>query len=420
MTTEIDQLLSTQNGKKPEITKVLTKCIVDNQVYLGLLIAKIAMEYEFSPEFHILANKLTMLAKHGVSQPVIPPNTPIPKNDTLVATRTVVDTPVPTRPIIDTKVATRSVVDTKVATTPTEQDNGTKYTRVMMHCNWTDSKGLCDLWNKMTKGNYTWGNLKLVWQEPADYYVVVNSVPGHVKIDKSKTILFHMEPHMEKHKSRFGEYADPNPSEFFFCGKHSLARNNFEWHLSKTFEQLSSEIIIKDSELSNVMSTVLSDKYTDPGHCKRIDFVRYLEGKGIVSVHVYGGNKYRWQNYKGAPPSHCKDTALLPYKYTFNAENHSIPGYITEKLIDGILSECLTFYWGCPDARDYIDPMAYVQLDLIDPNKDMNTIKEAIENNLWEQRLPYIQKAKAKILNEQQILPRIERIINKEEKTKRV
>ena len=42
------------------------------------------------------------------------------------------------------------------------------HTRVKLLCNWTDSKGLADSWNRMSKGNYSWGNILLVWEEPVE------------------------------------------------------------------------------------------------------------------------------------------------------------------------------------------------------------------------------------------------------------
>lgn len=60
--------------------------------------------------------------------------------------------------------------------------------RVLLYCNWTDSKSLCDSWNKMSKGDYKWNNIKVVWEEPADYYVVVNKPPEDSKIDLKRTL----------------------------------------------------------------------------------------------------------------------------------------------------------------------------------------------------------------------------------------
>lgn len=296
--------------------------------------------------------------------------------------------------------------------------NKNSYIKVTLVSNWTSSANLCNLWNKMCKGNYTWNNIKIVStiDSTIDYLVIINSP----NIDTSnfppeKTILFRMEPRMEDNKQCWNEWADPDPErkKFLFSGYHEDSFNNLEWHLSKTYNQLLTETIEKDTNVASILSTVLSSKYSDIGHIKRVDFVKFCEDKGLV-VHVYGngGDKFLWKNDKGVLPSHEKDNALFPYKYTFNAENHYIRGYVTEKLVDGILAECLTFYSGCFNIREIIDEKAYVWLELTDFEKDFETIKTAIEEDWWSQRIDIIRAEKKRILNDLQFFPRIESIIN--------
>ena len=279
--------------------------------------------------------------------------------------------------------------------------------RLLLLCNWCDSKNLCDFWNKMSKGDYTWNNIHIVYEEPADYYVVINSPPIGVFPDIKRTILFQMEPHMNLDK-KWGDWSNPNESMFKFCGTHKNEYNNNEWHLSKTYSQLSSEEIIKTT---TILSTILSNKYYDPGHKKRIDFIKFLEKKGM-DVNVYGGNNFGWKNYKGVLPYGAKDEGMFQYKYVFNAENHEIKNYYTEKLIDGILAECLVFYCGCPNIFDFFDERALVKLELVDFDKDFQTITRAIHENWYKDRLPYIREAKKKILNETQFFPRLEKILS--------
>lgn len=287
----------------------------------------------------------------------------------------------------------------------------TSFTRVLLCCNWCSNEEICNLWNKMSKSdNFTWNNIKIVASEPCDFYCVINKPPDNVKYDPTKTIILRMEPYMDKKSYLWGEeWSVPSKDIFKYIGFHDTNLNTFEWHLSKTYNQLTTEEIIKDDQ--NILSTVLSDKYADPGHIKRIDFVKFLESKNM-EVHVYGSNKFSWINYKGSLPPHQKDDAMFPYKYTFNVENHSIKNYCTEKLIDGILSETLVFYSGCYNIKEYIDERAYVYLELIDFEKDYETIKKAISEDWWSQRLPYIKEAKTKILNEYQFFPKLEKIIN--------
>lgn len=283
--------------------------------------------------------------------------------------------------------------------------------RVQLLCNWCPSQELANLWNKMSKGNYTWNNIEIVWEGVVDYFVLINAIHPNIKLDKKRTILFRMEPHMAKNPETWKEWADPDPKDFLRVLKHESGDyNNNEWHLSKTYSELSTQSVEKNLELNGILSTILSAQYRDPGHVKRVDFVKFLEKKGLT-VHVFGDNKWEYVNYKGSLPKYCKDGGIFPYKYTFNAENHAINNYYTEKLIDGILGECLTFYWGCPNVKEYIDPRAYVQLDLSNFEKDYDIIKKAIAEDWHSQRLPYIREAKKKILNELQFFPRLEKII---------
>ncbi len=288
--------------------------------------------------------------------------------------------------------------------------------RIYLMCNWLPSKDICNLWNKMSqKNNFKWDNIKIVWDEPADYYCVINKPNENLptNFDKKKTILFQMEPYMERDPRQWGEWANISENDFLFCGKHNTYLNNNEWHLAKTYQQLSSEPIIKNESLNQILSSIFSHKYSDPGHVKRINFAKFIEQQNNIEYHVFGSNRFLWKNYKGQLPPYEKDDSLLPYKYTFNAENHSIKNYYTEKLIDGILSECLVFYNGCFNAKEFIDERAFVYLELSNFEKDYEIIKKAIEENWWEQRLPYIKEAKQKILNETQFFPRLKAIVDK-------
>lgn len=285
--------------------------------------------------------------------------------------------------------------------------------RVKILCHWASSDKIREWWNKMSKGNYTWNNIQIVLDDDPDYFVVINAPPSGENPDPSKTIIFRMEPYMgTKNKEHWGKWANPDPEKFFRICFHKTDYNNNCWEISKTYQELKTMTINKTE---SVLSTVLSSKYYDPGHVKRIDFVKFMEKKGFP-VHVFGDNKWGYKDYKGSLPQYEKDNAMFPYKYVFNCENNSIKNYYTEKLIDGILAECLVFYSGCYNIRDYIDERAFVYLELSNFEEDFKKVKTAMENNLWEDRIEIIRKEKKKILNYLGFFPRLERIINKTEK----
>src|SRR3990172_9964329 len=106
-------------------------------------------------------------------------------------------------------------------------------------------------------------------------------------------------------------------------------------------------IIKKDK--GNLISSICSEKSFDPGHIKRIDFVRYVENKydSVFKIDIYGrSNKHNFKNYIGKLPNDQKDYGLFPYKYYFMSENNQEYNYITEKLWEPLICECLCFYWG--------------------------------------------------------------------------
>ena len=160
------------------------------------------------------------------------------------------------------------------------------------------------------------------------------------------------------------------------------------------------------------MSCVCSSKYFDEGHIARIDFLKFLETKNVKMDIFSQDNSLGFKNYAGAvSPYADKSVGIAPYKYYFMVENNYEEDFITEKLWEPILCECLTFYYGCPNVSDYIDPRAYVQLDMADFEGSYRTIKTAIEEDWWSQRISIIRQEKQKILNELAFFPTVERII---------
>lgn len=292
--------------------------------------------------------------------------------------------------------------------------------KIKLLCNWCSSNDLTFLWNKMSKGNFTWNNIVLVTNEEPDFWVIINAVSDNKeKYDPKRSILFRMEPKMKENPGIWKEWSNPKSSDFLKIFRHENEGseqgdfNNCEWHISLTYNQLSNYTFSK--RYDNVISTVLSSKYSNIGQVKRINFIKFLEKQ--TEVHVYGDNKWNYKNFMGSLPYHKKDNALLPYKYTFNCENHFIPNYFTEKLIDGILSECLVFYTGCLNVKKYIDERAFVYLELSNFEKDAQIVMYAIRDNWYEKRLPYIKNMKQKILNELQFFPRLENFFKKYNET---
>ncbi len=259
--------------------------------------------------------------------------------------------------------------------------------------------------------NYRWGRIQLVDNDSADYTVLINAPAVDTLLNKDKTVIFHMEPNMETSPKMWGPWS--NPQGFLRVFKHSTDMNNLQWHLNKTYTQLSKELESSPPSQEDKVSMVISGKYTDIGHVYRWDLATALSERKSIPLVLYGANnRFNLPNHMGPLPHLNKDSGMYPYKYHVAIENHSNWNYVTEKLVDGILSECLTFYWGAPNIEQLIDPRAYVRLELGNMEKDIQTIEKAIKEDWWSQRIQYIREAKKKIINELAFIPRLEKFIS--------
>ena len=109
-----------------------------------------------------------------------------------------------------------------------------------------------------------------------------------------------------------------------------------------------------------------------------------------------------------------KADALLPYRYTFNAENSLEPNYFTEKILDAILCECLCFYDGCPNLEAFLDPETFVRVSMDDPDAAVSIMRKAIAEKEWERRLPAIREQKRRLMEELNPLEVIRKVLRSE------
>lgn len=291
---------------------------------------------------------------------------------------------------------------------------------VKMLCNWDSGTGLCRTWDKLTDGNLTYTrdnvSIKMVGDDTplddADYILVVNLAnigrqSWYPSMDELHRVIFmKMEPifldpfwrDVDKRllKAKIVHGSDHDNTNF----------NNLEWSINKTKDELLASDYSDLKTKGDVVSSVISGKtFTDGQKLRNAFALRAQKFMEWDAYGNYGAHKHTWDRYLGAPK--YKDEALIPYKYSFACENSFINGYITEKLVDCIMAETLCFYCGAPNVSKFIDPEAYIQLDLRNYDTNIKTIKDAIANGEWEKRLQSIKKAKHKILTEMSMFPRL-------------
>jgi GR25 family glycosyltransferase involved in LPS biosynthesis len=282
-------------------------------------------------------------------------------------------------------------------------------TPIDIYANWSDGFNIASLWNRQFCGGRPWlGATVDPAAPPARRHLVVNMPRNLNAPDSAASYLVHMEP--DEGIRTFDEWTDPDPQQLAHFRSRRIAMNPFEWHLDCTFDELTTTRIVKTRDLS----TVVSAKRFSVGHHLRLDFIHRLQEEGI-GLDVWGRDlEHEFADQLGPLPWMDKRDGLFPYKYTIAVENNSEPNYATEKIIDAILSECLTFYWGCPNLGEIISDEAFIRLPLDNFDAAVEIVRLAIENDEYSKRLPAIRQAKRDILNKHQIAPMLGRIVNGE------
>lgn len=270
--------------------------------------------------------------------------------------------------------------------------------RLKFITNWIGNTDFIPYLAKMCKANFSWNQLKMV-EHNEDYTVVINHPGRELGLDPARTIHLHMEP--ECVRRGWGRWHAPDESTASIVLRE---RNALEWHLSQDYRAL----LGTRPEKSRILSAVVSDLCAMEGHRLRLAFVRdHLSA--LPYFDHFGRGNHQNASFRGYLPR--KEDGLFPYMYTFAAENCAEAGYFSEKLADAILSECLTFYWGCTNLETWIHPGCFVRVDLRDPDRALAVVKQTVEEGAWARRIGLIRKEKFRILNELQIFPTLERII---------
>jgi hypothetical protein len=158
------------------------------------------------------------------------------------------------------------------------------------------------------------------------------------------------------------------------------------------------------TEKSRDLSMVFSPKtMRHTLHKQRNEFMRRLMDL-MPEMDVFG---------RGARPLDDKAEALDAYRYHVAIENYIGPHHWTEKLSDAFLGLTLPFYCGCTNATDYFPEESFIAIDMKDPVGAARIIRQAIADNEYEKRLPFIVEARRRVLFEHNLFAVVSREIEK-------
>ena len=256
-----------------------------------------------------------------------------------------------------------------------------------------------------------------------DWLVVYDDLPANagerfstrtetLACPRERTILLTMEPSTIKlygsaYLSQFGIVISSQEPWIVRHRGHLQSQAGLRWYYglgSRDMLSYDDMAAHPPLEKSRVISTVCSSKrQRHTLHNLRWSFTQALAEK-IPELDVFG---------HGVRAMDDKAEALAPYRYHVAVENFVGPHHWTEKLSDSFLACTLPFYFGAPDAADYVPPESFIPIDIRDVEGTAAVIREAIATNQWEKRLPAIMEARRLMMEEHNMFALVARYIHR-------
>ena len=242
--------------------------------------------------------------------------------------------------------------------------------------------------NKLTMGNMLWDNIEFTnGDNLIDYYIIINEPSDNNYFLPSKTIVFYTKPNYKynNENSWFSKLVNKND------GKDFLQVRNYEqflapfiWNIDKSYFELKNKSIekkynkilidndINDSIISSLLSNGLSLE-TNTGLDNQSD-----------------------------------------YKFSIIIDNdeEKVSNNISQKLLNSIVCESLTFYSTKKNISGHINPESFILIDIENIDDTVTIIKNALKDNSFERRFEIIKQEKNKILDNYNLMPMIYNIIN--------
>ena len=255
-------------------------------------------------------------------------------------------------------------------------------------------------------GKPTWGNCEFIFDPDCpdyDWLVIYTDLPREHPSERlacpvQQTLLVTTEPSSIKiygrdYTAQFGGVLTSQAAWALPHRRRIFSQPALQWFygVGSTY-QLSYDHMKASPPLAKTknLSTVCSIKqHRHTLNNRRYRFTQKIK-RLIPEMDIFG---------HGVRPIDDKAEALDAYRYHLAIENFIGPHHWTEKLSDAFLGATLPFYSGCPDAADYFPPESFIPIDIKDVEGTAEIIRNAIRNNEYEKRLPYILEARRLVLD---------------------
>jgi len=276
-----------------------------------------------------------------------------------------------------------------------------------------------EVWLRQFPGNEpVWGRCEFTVDASAkeyDWLVVYNDLPSGAREEplpcpRRQTLLVTTEPSTIKaygddFTRQFGYILTSQPDWALRHDNRIFSQPALQWFYgvgrnhALSYDQM---VAAPPLEKNRLISTVCSNKQQRHTlHHKRYKFTWELKER-IPELDIFG---------QGVRPIDDKAECLDAYRYHVAIENYIGTHHWTEKLADAFLGITLPFYCGCPNAGDYFPEESFIPIDINDVDGASEIIQQAIRDQEYEKRLPYILEARKRVLEQYNIFAVLSREI---------
>ena len=230
------------------------------------------------------------------------------------------------------------------------------------------------------------------------YLNTETSYPGSYFLNK------HLKKYLEQFQLQYGCYETfnmnyTNTFPFLPWMINYKSNSSIFSQTGKNVEELRN---LKSIKKNRNISVICSNKKITDNHKMRFEFTRKLKG--------YFGSDLDWYGV-GENPIDSKWEGLKDYKYHIIIENGQKTNLISEKLFDSYIGLSFPIYFGAPNTTEYFSKNSFATIDLNNFKDSVNTIKDVIQNNTYENNIENIYNSRDLVLGDYNFLNRLSKII---------
>lgn len=176
----------------------------------------------------------------------------------------------------------------------------------------------------------------------------------------------------------------------WFLGWNPKSKNTIS---AFSFEMLDS---VFDQPKTQNLSIICSKKLSTPGHAKRLHFAKAIKKYYGHEIDFYGN---------GICHVDDKLDALQNYRFSIVIENSNTAHYFSEKFTDCVIAGAYPLYYGCPNLDHYFPKNSFVRINIEDTKSSIQTINNAIEQDLDQLFRPELRTAKFLAMEKYNLFP---------------